>query len=101
MTRAFLIESKVPKFFWPEAVASSVYLINQLPTKTLELKTPIQALEKFAKIPSSLTLEPRIFGCSAFVHIPKTNRTKLDPCAEKCVFVGYGVTQKGYRCYNP
>nr|GMD92080.1 putative ribonuclease H-like domain-containing protein [Ipomoea batatas] len=29
------------------------------------------------------------------------NRTKLDPCAEKCVFVGYGVNQKGYRCYNP
>ncbi|KAJ0625451.1 putative RNA-directed DNA polymerase [Helianthus annuus] len=101
MTRAFLIESKVPKFFWPEAVASSVYLINQLPTKILELKTPIQALEKFAKIPPPLTLEPRIFGCSAFVHIPKTNRTKLDPCAEKCVFVGYGVNQKGYRCYNP
>nr|GFC35496.1 putative ribonuclease H-like domain-containing protein [Tanacetum cinerariifolium] len=36
-----------------------------------------------------------------FVHIPKTNRSKLDPCSERCVFVGYGATQKGYRCYNP
>nr|GEX85123.1 hypothetical protein [Tanacetum cinerariifolium] len=26
---------------------------------------------------------------------------KLDPCAEKCIFVGYGVNQKGYRCYSP
>ncbi|GKA90708.1 putative ribonuclease H-like domain-containing protein [Tanacetum coccineum] len=25
----------------------------------------------------------------------------MDPCSEKCVFVGYGVTQKGYQCYNP
>ncbi|XP_076926638.1 uncharacterized protein LOC143589894 [Bidens hawaiensis] len=29
------------------------------------------------------------------------DRSKLDACAEKCVFVGYGVNQHGYRCYNP
>jgi len=46
-------------------------------------------------------LPPRVFGCSVFVHIPKANRTKFDPCAEKCVFVGYATHQKGYRCYNP
>jgi len=36
-----------------------------------------------------------------FVHIPKANRTKFDPCVEKCVFVGYATHQKEYRCYNP
>jgi len=46
-------------------------------------------------------LPPRVFGCSVFVHIPKANRTKFNPCAEKCVFVGYATHQKGYRCYNP
>ncbi|GJT23730.1 putative ribonuclease H-like domain-containing protein [Tanacetum coccineum] len=51
--------------------------------------------------PSVLTLEPKVFGCAVFAHIPKSYRDKLDLCAEKCVFVGYGVNQKGYRCYNP
>ncbi|KAJ0876890.1 putative RNA-directed DNA polymerase [Helianthus annuus] len=101
MTRALLIESQVPKSFWPEAVATSVYLLNRLPTKALKFKTPLDCLSKSANIPHPLTLEPRIFGCTAFVHIPKTNRNKLGPCAEKCVFVGYGIDQIGYRCYNP
>ncbi|KAM0070582.1 putative RNA-directed DNA polymerase [Helianthus debilis subsp. tardiflorus] len=101
MTRALLIESHVPTSFWPEAVATSVYLLNRLPTKALKFKTPLDCLSKFANIPHPLTLEPRIFGCTAFVHIPKTNRNKLGPCSEKCVFVGYGIDQIGYRCYNP
>jgi len=42
----------------------------------------------------------RVFGYSVFVHIPKANRTKFDPCAEICVFVGYATHKKGYRCYN-
>ncbi|KAJ0520490.1 putative RNA-directed DNA polymerase [Helianthus annuus] len=101
ITRALLIESRVPKFFWPEAIVTAAYLINRLPTHILKLKTPLQVLTEYTNPPSVLTLEPRIFGCTVFVHIPKSHRTKIDPCAEKCVFVGYGITQKGYRCYNP
>ncbi|KAJ9556676.1 hypothetical protein OSB04_011290, partial [Centaurea solstitialis] len=100
-TRAMMIESQVPKSFWPEAVATSVYLLNRLPTQILGHKTPLKTLESQVTIPSVLTLPPRIFGCSVFTHIPKIHRDKLGPCAEKCVFVGYGPHQMGYRCYNP
>ncbi|KAJ9539426.1 hypothetical protein OSB04_032159 [Centaurea solstitialis] len=101
MTRALLIESQVPQVYWPEALATATYLLNRLPTKILKLKTPLETLEEYTKIPPVLTLEPNVFGCTTFVHIPKSHRNKLDPCAEKCVFVGYGVNRKGYRCYNP
>src|SRR4051794_7192479 len=96
-----MIESRVPTFFWPEAVATSVYLLNHLPTKPIGFKTPVQELSRQTVVPSALSLKPRIFGCSGYVHIPKSNRTKLDLCAIKCVFIGYGIHQKGYRCYHP
>ena len=43
----------------------------------------------------------KVFGCIAYVHVPDELRTKLDPKAEKCVFIGYSLEKKGYRCYNP
>ncbi|GJY09460.1 retrovirus-related pol polyprotein from transposon TNT 1-94 [Tanacetum coccineum] len=101
MTRALIIESNAPNFFCPEALATATNLINRLPTKILKMKTPLETLSEYHTLPQVLTLEPKVFGCTVFAHIPKSYRDKLDPCAEKCVFVGYGVNQKGYRCYNP
>jgi Integrase core domain len=100
-TRALIIDNNVPNKFWEEAVTTVVYLINRMPSKTLNFKTPLQVLASFVHLPSILTLPPKIFGCKVYIHIHKNKRTKLDPCAEKCVFLGYGTNQKGYRCHNP
>nr|GEX53022.1 putative ribonuclease H-like domain-containing protein [Tanacetum cinerariifolium] len=100
INRALMIESHVPKYFLPEALTTGTYLVNRLPTRPLGLKTPLQVLSKFHKLPSTLTLKPHIFGCSVFVHIPKMKRSKIDPCAEKYVFVRYGINQHRYRCYS-
>nr|GEX33589.1 putative RNA-directed DNA polymerase [Tanacetum cinerariifolium] len=99
ITRALLIESQAPKFVSPEALATAAYLINRLPTQILNSKTPWQILTEYTKPLSVLTLEPQIFGCTVFVYIPISYRSNGP--AEKCVFVGYRITQKGYRCYNP
>ena len=42
-----------------------------------------------------------VFGCVAYVHLHKNQRSKLDPCAIRCVFIGFSPQQKGYRCYHP
>ena len=43
----------------------------------------------------------KVFGCIAYVHVPDELHTKLDPKAEKCIFIRSFLEQKGYRCYNP
>jgi hypothetical protein len=34
------------------------------------------------------------------MHVPNEKRSKLDPKAEKCIFIRYFLEQKGYRCFN-
>ncbi|VFQ78825.1 unnamed protein product [Cuscuta campestris] len=43
----------------------------------------------------------RVFGCKAFVHVPKDERSKLDVKTRQCIFVGYGHDEFGYRLYDP
>lgn len=51
MTCALMLEYNVLKSIWPEALATAVYLINRLPTKPLELKTPPTNPIKVPKTP--------------------------------------------------
>ena len=37
----------------------------------------------------------KTFGCEAFVHIDKENRTKLEEKYKKSTFIGYGVNDFG------
>ncbi|XP_073265014.1 uncharacterized protein [Populus alba] len=84
-----------------DAISAAVYLLNRMPSKVLHFKTPLQVLSSHVALPTVLMLPPRVFGCVVFVHIHKNQRSKLDPCAVKCLFMGYGPTKKGYKCFDP
>jgi hypothetical protein len=97
ITRAMLNEKNLRNYFWVEAVAIVVYIMNRTPTTVVHGMTP---KEKFiGKKPNVSHL--KVFGCIAYVHVPDEKRSKLDPKAEKCIFIGYSSKQKGYRCFNP
>jgi hypothetical protein len=64
-TLALLAESHVPKRFWDEACQTSCYLINRLPTPTLQHKSPFQKL--FNRSPDYKFL--RIFCCACFPNL--------------------------------
>lgn len=43
----------------------------------------------------------RVFGCVAFVHIRREDRTKLDPTSRRCIFLGYGDSGEwGYSLWD-
>ena len=95
-TRAMLLDAKLPHMFWAEAISTAAYLRNRSPTSAVEGTTPHQAW--YGQKPRVEHL--RVFGSAAYVYIPKDERGKLDPKSKKCVLLGYGSVQKGYRVYD-
>lgn len=96
MARFMLFEKKLPKFLWVEAVNTSVYLLNRLPTKSVQSKTPTDAWSGEKPFVKHL----KIFGSLCYLHVPSFKRGKSDEKAEKCVLNGYAAESKGYRIYS-
>jgi hypothetical protein len=42
----------------------------------------------------------KTFGCEAFFHIDKENKTKLEEKSKKCTFIGYGLNDFGYLSWD-
>nr|CAN82774.1 hypothetical protein VITISV_026106 [Vitis vinifera] len=92
---ASLIAAKMSISYWGEAITSVAYLINQVSSNSIDFQTPLQALTNVVVAPTVPNIPPRVFGCVAFVHLHKHQRTKLTSRALQCVFVGYALHKKG------
>jgi hypothetical protein len=91
-----LNEKNLPNYFWAEAVTTAVYIMNRTPTATIHGMTHE---EKFTGKKLDVS-HFKVFGCIAYVHVHNKKKSKLDPKVEKCIFIGYSLEQKGYRCFN-
>ena len=97
MARTLLVTSHAPLNLWVEAAFTAVYLINRLPTPLLQWSSPFSRL--FGRTPTYVDL--RTFGCACFPHLGDYVTNKLSPRSVECVFLGYSLQHKGYRCLDP
>ncbi|GJZ95555.1 gag-pol polyprotein [Tanacetum coccineum] len=96
-TISFLLRVDVPSVFLGEAVLTAMYVINRISTAYNSSFSPFEWL--YGTLPDYSSL--RVFRCTCFVLKPHVEHTKLFFKSTLCVFLGYGVSQKGYRCYDP
>jgi transposase InsO family protein len=96
--RTMLHAKSLPLRLWAEAVNTAVYLMNRSgSSSTPEEKTPYELW--IGQKPNLKHL--RVFGSTAFVHIPKQMTTKLEPRSKKMLFVGYDGESSNYRVFEP
>lgn len=91
-----LSEAKLPNYYWGEAFYTTVQVLNLTPTISLNS----EVLYKIWFGNNVKYDQLRVFGCKAFVHIPKDEISKLDAKSKQCIFIIYGKNV-GYRLYDP
>ena len=100
MVRMMLLQQsedieKLDKRLWAEACHTAMYIKNRLPHSTLSGMTPFEAM--FGRKPQLVHMRP--FGATCYIHISEEKRpagSKLDPRAERAMFLGYTDTHKIY-----
>ncbi|RFU25060.1 hypothetical protein B7463_g11276, partial [Scytalidium lignicola] len=96
LARTMLWSSQLPAMFWEDAVETACYVRNRTPIGP-DGKTPEEAYS--GKKPYIGHL--RAFGCIAYPIVAKEKLTKLEPTSLRCCFIGYMVTDRQYKLYDP
>lgn len=94
--RCMLIDAALSLAFWAQAVQTSVLIINNIPCKGNDNKTPEELWSNKQGDTSML----RVFGCKAMAHIPDQKRKKLDVKSIECIYLGPAEGMKAYRLYD-
>lgn len=93
--RTLLLDAKLDQEFWGEAVLTSTFLINRIPSRALKVnKTPYELWH--GKKPQLKYL--KVFGSTVYIH-KKVKTNKFESNSIKGILVGY--VPNGYKIYVP
>jgi hypothetical protein len=76
-----LSHAKLPNSFWTEALNHAMYVLNLSPSVPLAGDIP----QRFWSAKEVSYKKLKVFGCKAFVHIPRDERSKLDSKTKHCI----------------
>ncbi|GJY45350.1 retrovirus-related pol polyprotein from transposon TNT 1-94 [Tanacetum coccineum] len=95
--RTMLSASKLPLFFWAEAIATACYTQNRSIIIPTHEKTAYHIIND--RKPSIKHLH--IFGCTCYLTRDGENLDKMKEKGDSCILVGYSTQSKGYLGLAP
>ncbi|GKE93248.1 retrovirus-related pol polyprotein from transposon TNT 1-94 [Tanacetum coccineum] len=94
--RTMLSATKVPLFFWAEAIATVCFIQNRSLVILRHEKTPYHIIN--ARKPSVKFFH--IFGSLCYIVRDGENLDKMEEKGDACIFVGYSTQSKAYTVFN-
>ncbi|KAA0050709.1 Beta-galactosidase [Cucumis melo var. makuwa] len=102
VAHSLMLSTFLPSYLWGDVILTIAHLINRMPSRILHLQTPLDCLKESYFSTHLVSKVPlRVFRCTAYVYNFGPNQTKFTPRAQACVFVGYLLHQRGYKCFHP
>ncbi|GJU44117.1 retrovirus-related pol polyprotein from transposon TNT 1-94 [Tanacetum coccineum] len=94
--RTMLSASKLPLFFWAEAIATAYYTQN----RSIIIPTHEKMAYHIINDRKPLIKHLYIFGCTCYLTRDGENLDKMKEKGDPCILVGYSNQSKGYHVYN-
>nr|GFA28387.1 hypothetical protein [Tanacetum cinerariifolium] len=94
--RTMLSATKVPLFFWAEAIATACFTQNHSLVIPRPEKTPYHIIND----QKSLVKFFHIFGSICYIVRDGENLDKMKEKGDECIFMGYSTQSRAYRMFN-
>ena len=96
IARSLMFQSHLPICFWSFSVTHVVHIINMLPTPLLNNHSPHFHIYHAHPDMSNL----RVFDTLCFASTLQAHRTKFQPRAKKCIYLGHSFGTKGFLLFD-
>ncbi|TYJ99436.1 haloacid dehalogenase-like hydrolase domain-containing protein 3 [Cucumis melo var. makuwa] len=101
-TKIAILRSDNAFYLYGDAALTAAHLINQMSYLILHLQTPLECFKE--SYPFTRLILMFLFECLSaplmFITMTLTH-LRLPPRAQACVFVGYPLHHRGYKCFHP
>jgi hypothetical protein len=87
---SLLARVHMPLKYWDEAFLAATFLINHIPSKTINFETSLERL--YHTKPD--------YGCACWPNLCPYNAHKLSLRSKECAFLGYRNKNKGFKCLD-
>ena len=93
MVRSMMGKADLPKFFWGYALKTAVYILNRVPSKSVEV-----ILYEIWTNKKPYLSHLKVWGFPAYVK--RIMSDKLEAKSDRCLFVGYPKETNRFQFYN-
>ena len=97
VARSLMFQMNVPKYLWSEAVMTATYLINRMPSRILNMKSPAELL--LGKC--DFRVPPKVFGCVCFCKRSSTYGEQVGSSSNQVHFCGLFIYSERIQVLGP
>lgn len=91
-----LLHANMLTLHWVDCLYMKVFIINRAPSSVLQFHSSFCCMFGFDHDLSLL----KKFGCVCYPYLGSCISNNLSHISKACVFIGYAVKRKGYRCLD-